>query len=109
MRIKIQRSTTQPGLSAFRKENMHSPSHPETEAFLTDILTVLLYPGFWGLEKGRYGSAFRHPSRREVPITSLVQPLQKHDTIRTLRTLEHVLPKLRRRKYSKLIFRTRCA
>src|SRR5229473_2380392 len=35
----------------------------------------------------------------ELYIIKLYPPLQKHDTIRTLRTLKHVLPKLRRRKY----------
>lgn len=35
-----------------------SPGERERqEALLADLLTVLLYPGLWGIEKGRYGTS----------------------------------------------------
>jgi len=42
-------------------------------------------------------------------VNFLLIPLQKHRTIRTLRTLDYVLSKLRCRKYREQTFRTRCA
>ena len=45
----------------------------------------------------------------EGVLTKTRLPLQKHRTIRTLRTLDYVLSKLRCRKYREQTFRTRCA
>jgi len=48
-----------------------------------------------------YVQAVLLPFEGRIIYDSLLEPLQKHDTIGTLRTLKHVLPKLRRRKYRK--------
>ena len=56
--------------------------------------------GKFAMSEGQKGGEFFTPTAIVKLIVEIIEPLQKHDTIGTLRTLKHVLPELRRRKYS---------
>src|SRR5712691_2922622 len=85
---------------SFSPDGRHAGITPMLGQFLQQAQCESIQQAAYVLDLSAGTEAHGSMYQNSMAFFRLIEPLQKHDTIGTLRTLKHVLPKLRRRKYS---------